>query len=863
MDGTFAYDEFFNAARTAGIYVIVRPGPYINAEASAGGLPGWRMHAPEGLYWRVSNGSYYNEIELYVQTVGKMLAPHQITEGGPIIMLQLENELSSPVVGGAPFPPTGYMDYLKSKFAETGMVVPTFHNDVSHGGKWAHVAPPDVNAYDNYPLSCTSIPSWMNQNDWSLYLQYSNNTPHMIAEYMDGFYDAPDGPGYSDCPVMYDAGVTRLFYKDLHAMSVMSLNLYMIYGGTNWGHIGWGGVYTSYDYRAAIAEDRSITREKYSDIKLQSQFLKVSPAFLTSRLTTHATSIFTTSSDVVVTQTKDDKGNTTFWTSRHAVPRNTASVNFSLHIPTSLGNFTIPQLGGTLKLDGYDSRIHVSDYAIGTRTILYSTAEILSWQKLDSKYVVLVYGATVETHETAFISSGNDTCVTIAGSTNDCQTKSGTVVVNYNTSGVSVVAIGADVMLYILDRNTAYTTWAPEVSSSNDVTFVRGPYLVRSAVINGSTLSLRGDLNSSTEVEIIAPQAIDQVEWNGNSIQTSRTSHGSLSGTLSFTNPTISLPNLSQLTWRIPDDSKWTVANHTTSANRARELTTHVSLYTGDYGYHVGAHLFRGHFVSNGTESGISFQLSGGYEFGYSVWLNDTFLGASGGSASSNSAQFTLKFPHTLSKGLHYVLTVLSENMGYNENESGGITFPRGILNYNLERSNATIEWKITRNLGGENYADLIRGPLNEGGFYAERMGWHQPNPPSQSWATKSPLQGVATPGVEIFTTSFDLNLPTSYDIPLAVSLQGTTGLRAHLYINGYMFGRYEQSIGPQTLFPIPEGIINHQGSNTIAPVHWNVSPNGGRLATLSLSATGVYQSGYGAVASVPQPSYTARSDAF
>lgn len=181
--------------------------------------------------------------------------------------------------------------------------------------------------------------------------------------------------------------------------------------------------------------------------------------------------------------------------------------------------------------------------------------------------MVLVYGADGETHETAFISSANDTCVTVSGSINHCQAKSGTLVVNYNTSGVSVVAIGSDVLLYILgkfmeyvpnsvteltessDRKTAYTIWVPEVSNDKDIVFVRGPYLVRSAVINGSTLSLRGDLNSSTEVEIIAPQAIDRVVWNGNSIQTSRTSHGSLSGALIFTEPAISLPNLTNLTW--------------------------------------------------------------------------------------------------------------------------------------------------------------------------------------------------------------------------------------------------------------------------------------------------------------------------
>ncbi len=155
-------------------------------------------------------------------------------------------------------------------------------------------------------------------------------------QYAGGFYDSPGGPGYANCPYMLDPGVFRLFYKDLSAMSVTSLNIYMvrepthsklertteaipfsqIYGGTNWGHTGWDKVYTSYDFRAAIAEDRSITREKYSEIKLQSQFLKASPAFLTTRLATHATSAFTTNNNVVVTQTKDAKTDATFWTSR-------------------------------------------------------------------------------------------------------------------------------------------------------------------------------------------------------------------------------------------------------------------------------------------------------------------------------------------------------------------------------------------------------------------------------------------------------------------------------------------------------------------------------------------------------------------
>lgn len=104
------------------------------------------------------------------------------------------------------------------------------------------------------------------------------------------------------------------------------------------------------------------------------------------------------------------------------------------------------------------------------------------------------------------------------------------------------------------DRNTAYTFWAPEVSSNTDVIFVKGPYLVRSAIIEGSKLSLRGDLNSTTEVEIVAPQAINKIEWNGKEVHTSRTSYGSLSFTLNFTIPSISLPDLAKLTWVREED---------------------------------------------------------------------------------------------------------------------------------------------------------------------------------------------------------------------------------------------------------------------------------------------------------------------
>lgn len=78
-----------------------------------------------------------------------------------------------------------------------------------------------------------------------------------------------------------------------------------------------------------------------------------------------------------------------------------------------------------------------------------------------------------------------------------------------------------------------------------------------------------------------------------------------------------------------------------------------------------------------------------------------------------------------------------------------------------------------------------------------------------------------------------------------------------------FTFWLLESNIGPQTVFPIPQGIINHSGKNTLAISLWAFASSGGSITQLSLNTTGTYQTGYQTVESVPQPSYTARPNAF
>ena len=331
---------------------------------------------------------------------------------------------------------------------------------------------------------------------------------------------------------------------------------------------------------------------------------------------------------------------------------------------------------------------------------------------------------------------------------------------------------------------------------------------MRTASVNEGTLSLTGDVNTTTAIEVIggAPAGATLI-FNGQTIQTTTTAFGSLQGTVDYAQPQLSVPDLSTLTWKyidsLPeiqatyDDSQWPNADNTYSNNTVKNLTTPTSLFASDYGFNTGNLLTRGHFVATGDETTLSIGTQGGYAYASSIYLNSILLNGFPGTSVNSSYVQNVDLP-TLEAGASYTLTVLTDNMGLEEDFTVGTDTnknPRGILNYTLAGRDAIdITWKITGNLGGENYQDRARGPLNEGGLYAERQGYHLPEPPSQDWTTASPFDGITAPGVGLYTTSFDLDVPAGYDVPMAFVFTNSTSnenFRSQLYVNGYQFGKY------------------------------------------------------------------------
>lgn len=513
---------------------------------------------------------------------------------------------------------------------------------------------------------------------------------------------------------------------------------------------------------------------------------------------------------------------------RHADFTSTEETPYTLSVSTSLGNVVIPQLGGTLSINGRDSKIHVTDYDIGGTSLLYSTADIFTWTKgVGSQRTVILYGGAGETHELALPAS-NFTPTVIEGSGVAIRQVNSSWVLQWQVEPQRRVVQAGDLSLFLLWRNEAYNYWslelpAPEpvsnyTSPSKSAVLVKAGYLLRNVEVTGSSVRLTGDVNATTDIEIISVpySGITDITFNGEPLQSGVSEFGRLIATVNYAPPMISGPTLSG--WKyidsLPeiqptyDDSLWTACDQLTT-NNPRDLTTPTDLYSSDYGYHAGSLIYRGRFTATGNETSFFVNITGGYGFAHSVWLNSTLLGSWVGSGSNQFYAQTFNFSIPLQRGSSYVITALIDHTGQDEEGPGtdAVKFPRGIIDYRLGgRSQSDISWKITGNFGGEDYPDKTRGPRNEGAMYAERQGYHLPNPPSESWIQSDPVQiGISRSGVGFYTTTFDLDVPQGYDIPMSVVLNDTstgsssgnsTGLnyRVQIFVNGYQFGKYGMS---------------------------------------------------------------------
>ncbi len=251
-------DLLLTMAQEEGLYVIARPGPYVNAEISMGGLPAWMTNYSGGL--RTTDPKVLAASKAWLHAFNQIAAKHLVTKGGGSVLLyQVENELLSDNAARGAF-----LKNLVSQVKSDGIDVPLFHNDYGLGGRFKNTSlyGTDFYAYDKYPVgfNCSAGRNRIDDSE-ATFRSYAPNSPHFITESQGGAF-TPWGASYnaSDCYTYTDEGFTRQWGVHNIGNGVTAFNYYMAYGGTNWG---WTGApasgFTSYDYGAGITEDRTLT----------------------------------------------------------------------------------------------------------------------------------------------------------------------------------------------------------------------------------------------------------------------------------------------------------------------------------------------------------------------------------------------------------------------------------------------------------------------------------------------------------------------------------------------------------------------------------------------------------------------------
>ncbi|KAI0632367.1 glycoside hydrolase superfamily [Trametes polyzona] len=863
-----ALKPMYDAAKLAGILIVLRPGPYINAETSAGGIAHWATSKVAGEL-RTNVSDWNAAYEPYIEGIIKETVPHQITAGGPVFAVQIDNEYTQ-----HPTPRAEYFANLEKQYRDGGIVVPLTYNDPDELRNYINgTGAVDIYGMDAYPqaFDCSNPSHWrpVVTNYHEYHIKNNPSQPWYMPEFQGGSFDPWGGPGYEACEVLTGPDFQDVFYKHNWAANAKLVSYYMVYGGTSWAGFPYPGVYTSYDYGAAIHENRELSA-KYDDLKRQGLFLRSSPEFRkTDWVGTSTGGIpgFSLSNKAAfVTLLKNPDTGAGFFITRQTNSTSTAHISFNITVPTSKGAFSIPQTTEGIALNGRQSKVIVTDYTFGARSsVLYSTASIFFAGTIGGRDVLFLFGDSEQSHEASIIFTGNGTRIQSAhagfASTSDAQ-QPPIVTIFPGVTGLVTIWDSDTQLVLFADTTTAATFWAPPIRQetcetvsgfenfwqfgTNTTVLVGGPYLVRNATLddNGHTLALRGDLNASVALTVIAPPSVQAVTWNGQRVDDLRAAtapHGHGGFLTGHLNPRASIKGIQtpKLTgWKYADslpevkpgfdDSKWVVADHTTTnITHKRMFGDGRILFGCDYGFCENHVIWRGHFKGTGAEKSVDLTINGGSSFAASVWINDRFISTVHNGKEEINAVFT--FPHgSVKVGGDNVVTVVQDNMGNDEDDTE--KSPRGIPGFKLNSGNFTT-WKVQGKVGGYlNYPDKVRGVMNEGGLFGEREGWHLPgfDLASAKFTSRDISEGLpnSSAGVGFFVTTFDLDLPSGTDPRFNFVFDGGEGksgqaYRALLFVNGWKFGKRVANVGPQASFPVPVGIVDPNGNNTVAVALW------------------------------------------
>ncbi|WP_404451943.1 beta-galactosidase [Virgibacillus necropolis] len=250
FSGMADVEKFIKLAHELGLYVILRPSPYICAEWEMGGLPAWLLKEEE-MVLRSSHPAYLNHVEDYYDVLLPKFKQYLYQYGGPVIAMQIENEY------GAYGNDKSYLEFLKHLYGKHDLDTFLFTSDGPEFIEQGSLQ--DVTTTLNFGSKV--------ERAFEELEKLKPNSPKLVAEFWIGWFDYWTGEHHTRSA----KNVAEVFRELIEKKG--SVNFYMFQGGTNFGFMNGANHYdiyyptiTSYDYDSLLTE-RGETTKKYDAIK--------------------------------------------------------------------------------------------------------------------------------------------------------------------------------------------------------------------------------------------------------------------------------------------------------------------------------------------------------------------------------------------------------------------------------------------------------------------------------------------------------------------------------------------------------------------------------------------------------------------
>lgn len=233
---------FLRMAQEEGLWVLLRPGPYVCAEWDLGGLPAWLL-ATRDMKVRTVDPRFLEAARKYMREVGRQLAPLQITRDGPIVMAQVENEY------GEFGKDHVYMGAVEQMIRDAGFDVTLFTSNGSPPDALAGGTLPDAISVINF--GDTDDPA----REFANFAKTRQTVPRMVGEFWDGWFDHWGERHHTTPPERCARKLDWILSQGISA------NLYMVHGGTSFGFMSGANFdfsyqpdISSYDYDSPLDE---------------------------------------------------------------------------------------------------------------------------------------------------------------------------------------------------------------------------------------------------------------------------------------------------------------------------------------------------------------------------------------------------------------------------------------------------------------------------------------------------------------------------------------------------------------------------------------------------------------------------------